>query len=66
METAIEGIAVFAALLVGFGIVATLGGIVEFILNLIDTRRRNHRRRELLPPPNVRSQRRGRTWRVPL
>jgi hypothetical protein len=52
--------------LVAFGVLAVFGGIVEYFLNLIDTRRRNRRRRELLPGPNVRSQRRGRQWQVPL
>lgn len=64
METAFEGIVVFSALLVAFGILATVGGIVEFFANLLEHRR--HSRRDLLPPPNVRSQRRARQWRVPL
>jgi hypothetical protein len=66
MDTAIDGIIAFSAILVAFGVFAVFGGIVEYLLNLIETRRRNRRRRELLPGPNVRSQRRGRQWQVPL
>lgn len=66
MDTAIEGVVIFSALLVAFGVLAVFGGIVEYFLNLRELRRRNSRRREILPEPNPRSVIRRRGWNVPL
>jgi hypothetical protein len=66
MTTAIEGVVIFAALLVAFGVLAVFGGIVEYLLNLRELRRRNSHRREILPEPNPRSVIRRRGWNVPL
>lgn len=65
MNTAIEGVVLFSALLVAFGFLAAFGGIFEFLLNLIEQRRRTRRRRELLPDPHPRSIVRRRGWQVP-
>lgn len=66
MTTAIEGVVIFSALLVAFGVLAVFGGIVEHLLTLRELRRRNNRRRELLPEPNPRAVIRRRGWNVPL
>jgi hypothetical protein len=66
MDTAIEGIVAFSAICVVFGALAVFGGIVEYFLNLIELRRRNRRRRQILPEPNTRSVIRRRGWNVPL
>jgi hypothetical protein len=66
MTTVIEGVLIFSALLVAFGIVATFGAIVERFLNFREMRRRNRRRREILPEPNTRAVIRRRGWNVPL
>jgi hypothetical protein len=66
MDTVIEGIVAFSAIFVVFGILAAVGGAIEYILNLRELRRRNSRRRELLPDPNPRSIVRRRGWNVPL
>lgn len=67
MDTVVEGIALFAALLVAFGVVAAFGGVVEYFLHLRDVHRRNRRhRREVLPDPHPRTVVRRRGWNVPL
>jgi hypothetical protein len=66
MGTAIEGIVAFSAIFIVFGILAAFGGAIEYLLNLRELRRRNRRRREILPEPNTRSVVRRRGWNVPL
>lgn len=63
MDTLLDGIALFGVLLIAFGLLGFFGYVVEQIYFWWCIRRDT---RELLPPPNVRSQRRGRQWQVPL
>lgn len=62
-DLAFEGLLLFVWLLIGFALLSSLGAIFERLYGMYE---RNRENRELLPPPNVRSQRRARQWRVPL
>lgn len=66
----LDGLVALAAVLLFFGALAAVGGALEAIASALDwlaaRRARNRRRPMAVPRPNVRSQRRPRSWQVPL
>jgi len=63
-DLAFEGALLFVWLLLAFAAVSTLGELAEWAYRIYRQHRRG--RFDVLPPPNVRSQRAPRKWRVPL
>jgi|LauGreDrversion4_2_1035121.scaffolds.fasta_scaffold17508_7 hypothetical protein len=63
-DFAFQSALLFVWLLIGFALLATLGAIFEFVLQLYERSRTDDR--EVLPPPNPRTIVRRRGWNVPL
>lgn len=64
LDLAFEGALLFVWLLVFFALLSTAAEIAEWAYRRYQQYSRS--REDLLPPPNVRSQRRPQQWRVPL